>query len=84
MELAPGKGVVSSKEHQPWCPRKGGTLSFNTDIFYFRSVKHFLKVKYFSLLSKADVQCMFDRPQIGCFSWYKIQVNSCISRMTSP
>ena len=35
---------------------------FNLDILYFWSM-HF-----FFLIIKADVQCMFDRPQVGCFS----------------
>ena len=61
MALAPGKGVLSLKEDPPAqaSQEEGGlTFLFDVDIPCFCSVP-------FSLMIKADVQCMFDRPQTG-------------------
>ena len=83
MALAPVKGVLSSKEHRHWHLRKGGMQSFFFSFdFYFLTWTFFTsgQCTFFSLVIKVDVQCIFDRPQTGCFSQHKIQVNSCISQ----
>ena len=36
------------------------------------------------LMVKADVQCMSDRPQTGCFGQPKVQVKSCINHIDFP
>ena len=33
---------------------------------------------------KADVQCMFNRPQTGCFGYAEVQIKSWINQNDSP
>ena len=54
------------------------TFIFNMDIFLL------LVNVTFSLVIKAKVQYMFDRPQTGFYRWPKIKVNSCISQNDFP
>ena len=59
-----------------------GREAFN---FYFQLQHSLLQVSLpFSLMIRADVQCMFDGPQIGYFSQHNIQVNSCVSQNDFP
>ena len=62
MALAPGNGVLSLKEYSALVSQEGRYLIFifNMDILLL------LVSVPFSLIIKADVQCMFDRPQTRC------------------
>ena len=62
MALAPGKGVLSFKQYSALGSQERRYLIFifNTDILLL------LVSVPFSLIIKADVQCMFDRPQTRC------------------
>ena len=54
-------------------------------IFIFNMDTFLLLVNvHFSLVVKAKLQYMFDRPQTGYYRWPKIQVNSCISQNDFP
>lgn len=72
--LASAKGVLSSPEDQPGRPQKRRHWSLSSTWTFFPSVD-----TPFSSTIKAEVQCLFCRPQTGCFSSHKIQVSSRIN-----
>ena len=62
MASAPGKGVLSSKEYQLWHPTKGRCF-----YLYLKNGQSLLLVSvFFSLITNADMQCIFGKPQTGC------------------
>jgi len=58
-----GEGSLSIKEGPALVP---GRWAFN--LYFYHGLSLLLISAFFSLITKADVQCMFDRPYAGYFS----------------
>ena len=66
MAVAPGKGLLSSKEYQQYLSGVPGREAFS---FHFLTWPPLLLVSMsFSLIIKVDVPCMFDRLEAGSFN----------------